>query len=84
MIVRIGVIELDETIEASLVIGCAFGDAEHFVWRGPRRFRPFVDDVAGRGLCVGPLLFTGLVYSGISPLQAMAQRRGRKGGPCAM
>lgn len=43
---RIGMVELDEIEEMSLVVDCAFGDAQDLVWRGPRRFRPFGDGVA--------------------------------------
>lgn len=83
---RIGMVELDEVVEPSLIVNCAFGDAQDLVWRGSRRFRPFGDGVARGSFCVGPFLFIDFVYCGIlsSSLQPIAERRGRDGGSGAM
>lgn len=65
VIMRVWMIQLDEMIEASLVVDGALGNAEHFVWRGPWRLWPFVGGILGRGLPVGPFFLAGVLYGGI-------------------
>lgn len=60
MVVGVGVVELDEVVEAALIVGGGLvGDAEDFVGRWTRGFGPFVGGFVGGGTGVGPFLFGG-------------------------
>lgn len=65
VVMRVWVIQLDEMIEASLIVDGALVYAEHFVWRGPWRLWPFVGGILGRRLPVGPFSLAGVLHGGI-------------------
>lgn len=60
MVVCIGVVELDEVVEAALIVGGGLvGDAEDFVGRWTGRLGPFVGGFFGGRAGVGPFLGVG-------------------------